>query len=76
MPEPNIPHGFENFDNPSVYAKYEAAVLNVESLNFVIDFDSEAAFSALHVDLHFMKNILASQVGTFPSAKPYRMQPL
>ena len=69
MPENNIPRGFENFDDPSIYAKSEAAVRNVDSLNFVIDFDSGAAFSAFNVDLHFMKNTLATQVGAFALVK-------
>lgn len=58
----NAPEGFENFDDPSIYAKYESAVRSADTLNFVVDFDSEAAFAALNVDVGFMKRVLNTQV--------------
>ena len=63
MPEIKPPNGFEKFDDPSIYARYEAAVLHAGTRNFIIEFDSETAFSALNIDLSFMKNVLNTQVG-------------
>ena len=63
MPGIRTSDGFENFDDPSIYAKYEKAVLHADTLNFVVDFESETASSALNVDLQFMKKVLSTQVG-------------
>ena len=58
-------HSFENFDDPLVYAKHEAAVLQADTFNFVIDFDSETALSTLNIDLQSMESILSTQVRHF-----------
>ncbi len=63
MPEDKAPDGFENFDDPSIYAKYEEAVLRADTFNFLVDFDSEVAFAALNVNHTSMKNVLNTQVG-------------
>ncbi len=65
------PNGFEKFDDPSIYARYEAAVLHADTCNFIIEFDSETAFSALNVDPSFMKNVLNTQVGDFSHQLPW-----
>lgn len=69
MPE-NIPDGFENFDDPSFYAEFEAAVLRADTLNFLVDFDSNAAFAALNVDIGIMKRVLNTQVGESLAKRP------
>jgi len=69
MPQ-NAPEGFEKFDDPSIYAKYETAVRSADTLNFLVDFDSEAAFAALNVDVGFMKRVLNTQVGDSLSERP------
>ena len=68
MPENRTPRRFENFDDPSIYPKYEAAVLHADTFNFIVDFDSELAFAALNVDLSFTKNALTTKVRNFLSS--------
>ncbi|MCJ1468059.1 hypothetical protein MMC07_006685 [Pseudocyphellaria aurata] len=49
---------FENFDDPPVYKRYEAAVLKADTLNMVIEFDSTKAQVVLDVNSPEMKEIL------------------
>ena len=53
---------FEDFDQKSVFAKFESSVLRAESLNFVLEFDSKKARGALDLDLDGVKQMLASKV--------------
>lgn len=46
---------FEDFDNESVYNDYEAALLNLDTLNVVIDFSSDNARAVRNVNHGFMK---------------------
>lgn len=53
---------FENFDEPSVYKHYEAAILKADTHNIVIDFDSANAQAALNVGSLGMKKTLTLKV--------------
>lgn len=46
---------FEDFDDESVYNDYEAAILNLDTRNVVIDFNSDNARAVRNVDHCFMK---------------------
>lgn len=53
---------FQDFDEPSVYKDYEAAFLNPDTLNVVVEFDSAKAQAALNVEYIGMKEILDLKV--------------
>ena len=54
--------GFENFDDLSVYKRYEAAISDNDTLNMVVEFDSARASSALNIDNPAMSLVLGTKV--------------
>lgn len=54
--------GFEDFDQASVYKKYQAALLRPETQNIVIDFDNATSLAALNLDSISLKKILQTEV--------------
>ncbi|MCJ1226031.1 hypothetical protein MMC12_002680 [Toensbergia leucococca] len=55
---------FDDFDERTVYESYEKAVVNPDTLNFIIDFDSKTARAARNIDHQYVANLLlAKKVG-------------
>lgn len=61
--------GFENFDDLSVYERYEAAISDNDTLNMVVEFDSARASSALNIDNPAMSLVLGKKVNLNPRKK-------
>lgn len=53
---------FQDFDDLSVYQRYEDAILKADTCNMVIEFDNAKAQAALDVSNFEMKKILDSKV--------------
>ena len=52
----------QDFDDAAVYKRYEDAVKNPNTENFVIEFDSENARAALDLDEREMQGFLEKEV--------------
>ena len=52
----------QDFDDAAVYKRYEDAVKNPNTENFVIEFDSENARAALDLDEREMQGVLEKEV--------------
>lgn len=66
--------GFENFDDLSVYKRYEAAISDYDTLNMVVEFDSARAFSALNIDNPAMGLVLGTKVDLNPGKKNHQIK--
>jgi hypothetical protein len=62
MSDPRAPGVFEDLDLKPVFEKCEEAVLSADTQNFILEFDNVSAKCALDVDLHGMREILATEV--------------
>ena len=54
--------GFENLDDSSVYEKFEKAVIDPDTRNFVIEFDESKAYAALDIDNSILETFLPIKV--------------
>lgn len=66
MANADVYPGFEDFDDSSVYKRYEAAISDNETLNMVVEFDSARASSALNIDNPAMSLVLGTKVNLNP----------
>lgn len=66
--------GFENFDDSSVYKRYEAAISDNETLNMVVEFDSARASSALNIDNPAMSLVLGTKVKLNPRKRVHQIK--
>lgn len=66
MANADVYPGFEDFDDSSVYKRYEAAISDNETLNMVVEFDSARASSALNIDNPAMSLVLGTKVNRNP----------
>ena len=53
---------FENFDNGLVYSRFEKAQQQLDTLNFIIDYDTPSAVAALDVGPESIQRILKKEV--------------
>ena len=53
---------FENFDDQYVYSRDEIHVLSADSLNFVIEFDTDTAVAALDLSASSIQELLGVEV--------------
>ena len=56
---------FKNFDDQSTYSELEDAILQVDTLNVVIEFGTADARAALNVSGAAIHNVLKSEVRFF-----------
>lgn len=66
--------GFEDFDDLSVYKKYEAAISDNATHNMVIEFDSARASSVLNIDNPAMRLVLGTKVNLNPRKKIHQIR--
>ncbi len=66
--------GFEDFDDLSVYKKYEAAISDNTTHNMVIEFDSVRASSVLNIDNPAMRLVLGTKVNLNPRKKIHQIR--
>lgn len=67
-------NGFEDFDDLSVYKKYEAAISDNTTHNMVIEFDSVRASSVLNIDNPAMRLVLGTKVNLNPRKKIHQIR--
>lgn len=53
---------FEDLDQQPVYDRFKAAFSEADTLNLVVNFDSEAAFAALNIELSGIEGVLEAEV--------------
>ena len=54
--------GFENLDLSPVYERFEKAVIDPDTRNFVIEFDESKAYAALDIDKSILETFLPIKV--------------
>ncbi len=54
--------GFENLDDIPVYERFENAVIDPATRNFVIEFNESNAFAALNIDESILEKFLPIKV--------------
>lgn len=54
--------GFENLDDSRVYERFEKAVIDPDTRNFVIEFDESKAHAALDIDKSILETFLPIKV--------------
>ena len=54
--------GFENLDDISVYERFEKAIIDPATHNFVIEFDESKAYAALDIDKSILETFLPIKV--------------
>ncbi len=54
--------GFENLDDIDVYERFEKAVIDPDTRNFVIEFNESKAYAALDFDESILKTFLPIKV--------------
>ena len=59
--DPALP-GFENLDDIPVYEKFERAIIDPATRNFVIEFDEFKAYAALDIDKSILETFLPIKV--------------
>lgn len=74
MANANVYSGFEDFDDLTVYKKYEAAISDNATQNMVIEFDSARASSALNIDNHSMRLVLGTKVNLNSKKKIHQIR--
>ena len=61
--------GFENLDDVPVYEKFEKAIIDPATRNFVIEFDESKAYAALDIDKSILETFLPIKVSIDSSAQ-------
>ena len=65
--------GFENLDDIAVYEKFEKAVIDPATRNFVIEFNESNAYAALDIEESILKKFLPIKVSlNFSTETPMR----
>ena len=65
--------GFENLDDIAVYGKFENAVIDPATRNFVIEFNDSKAYAALNFEEPFLETFLPIKVSlSFGTETPMR----
>ena len=54
--------GFENLDDIPVYERFEKAIIDPDTRNFVIEFDESKAYAALDIDKSILETFLPIKV--------------
>ena len=54
--------GFENLDDTAVYKRFEKAIIDPDTRNFVIEFDEAKAYAALDIDKSILETFLPIKV--------------
>ena len=54
--------GFENLDDIAVYERFEKAIIDPDTRNFVIEFDETKAYAALDIDESILETLLPIKV--------------
>ena len=66
--------GFENLDNIPVYERFEKAVIDPATRNFVIEFNESNAYAALDIDESILETSLPIKVSLSFRTKPSMRQ--
>ena len=62
--------GFENLDDIAVYERFEKAIIDPATRNFVIEFDEAKAYAALDIDTSILETLLPIKVSIGSSTQP------
>ena len=62
--------GFENLDDIAVYERFEKAIIDPATRNFVIEFDEAKACAALDIDKSILETFLPIKVSIGSSTQP------